>query len=217
MKSEFLINKQNKNLILFFNGFAMEKEYFKHLSSNSDVLMFWNYNNLNLNLKEIDLSKYEKTHILCFSLGVWVFSVLQENVQFNGTLTVVNGTTKPIDENYGIAPEIFKKTYENFNNAGRLKFFKRMCKDKESFQRLTNLTKTKVEIQKKELKFLMDKILMLPEKKLNPNKVIVSEKDRIFPSNNQKKYWKDFKLTILNNEGHFPFFHFNSFEEIINI
>jgi biotin synthesis protein BioG len=218
MKSEFLIKNKSEKLILFFNGFAMEKEYFKHLNSNCDVLSLSNYSNLNLNPEHINFSHYKQIHILCFSLGIFVFSQLQHKLPITKTLTVVNGTCKPIDNNYGISPDIFQKTYENFNKDGKFKFLKRMCSNKEDFQKLIANTKNEYREQKLELKFLMDKILNLPEKKITPDKVIISQKDRIFPLKNQQNYWeKHSKNIVIVNSGHFPFFNFRSFEEIIGI
>ena len=49
MKYKWLVKKNNKSLIIFFNGWGMDESVVRHLESGSyDVLMFYDYNTLEL-------------------------------------------------------------------------------------------------------------------------------------------------------------------------
>ena len=51
------------------------------------------------------------------------------------------------------------------------------------------------------------------------DKVIISEKDRIIPTKMQKNYWTNcvVESVVSLDSGHYPFFNYNSWQEIISI
>ena len=53
---------------------------------------------------------------------------------------------------------------------------------------------------------------------MNFDMVYLAEYDRCVPSRNQKNFWQNFEnINIIKLEtGHFPFYNYKNFEEIIN-
>jgi len=217
MKLKWLFKNQKEKLLLIFSGFAMDESSFTGLQTKEyDVAVLCDYRDLNFEFNENQ--NYKELHILGFSLGVWVFSQLQEIFSKIDSITVINGTCKPISENCGISPEIFRGTVNNFNEKGKLKFLRRMFVDKEDFQNYTkNLAEANVVEQKEELSFLMEEILSFPEKKIKPDKIYISLNDRIIPAISQKKYWHGFENCIFLEEGHFPFFNFKYLDKLVGL
>lgn len=193
----------------------MNHQSLSHMESiDFDVMVFNNY--IDFNMPKLDFSTYSDINVVCFSLGVYVYSQLQNHFPVVNSMSVINGTCSPINKDFGIAPEIFQGTISNFNEMGRQKFFRRMFSDKENFELFSkNLENSNVELQKNELIALQNTVLNSKEKSLKPRKVIISEKDRIIPTANQKNYWKSENIVLLAECGHFPFFNFKNFDELI--
>jgi len=204
MKYKWL-NKKNNNgkLIIFFNGWGMDENVVKHLEPEDyDVVMFYDYNSLETDFKpEKD---YSETNIIAWSMGVMIAGV--KNFPFNGKFVTINGTLKPIDEKYGIHPKIYDLTIRNFNTETRDKFINNMF-DKD-FPALKE--------EKRELEDLKTELIALKSYKANldfkPNKIIISNNDKIIPTKNQCAFWKiepNFK------GGHCPFFSFSKWSELL--
>ena len=67
----FWLNKkeENKKLILLFNGWAMNETPFKHIDCQDfDVLILFDYRNVNFDLSQFNFLKYEKKYLICWSM-----------------------------------------------------------------------------------------------------------------------------------------------------
>ena len=53
---QYFINKNSDNLLIFFTGWGCDEYEFEHLESNSDVLILYNFFNLDL---DFDFTKYK--------------------------------------------------------------------------------------------------------------------------------------------------------------
>jgi len=59
MQYFWLNKKENKKLIVFFNGWGMNETPVQHLAYNDfDVLILYDYRNLNFDLSQFDFSSY---------------------------------------------------------------------------------------------------------------------------------------------------------------
>ena len=75
MKSLWLNKKNNKNIIVFFNGWGMNETIVSHIDYNkNDVLMFCDYRNLDI--ETFDFSQYENKFLVAWSMGVYKQLVL---------------------------------------------------------------------------------------------------------------------------------------------
>ena len=120
----------NSKLILFFNGWGMDENVVKHLDcENYDVLMFYDYNTLDVDFDFNLLNIYHEKNIIAWSMGVMVGSILVPTLALTlgeGRFIAINGTLKPIDAKFGIHPKIYDLTIKGFNEKGRDRFISSM-------------------------------------------------------------------------------------------
>ncbi len=133
MKSCWLHKKKSRCLLVFCNGWGMDETPFTRLDSNEyDILVFYDYQDLQPDF-EVDLlaSEYEELILAGWSMGVVVGQLLfQKNKEMFQKRIAINGTLCPIDDRFGIPRDTFQATHDNYNEATRLKFYRRMCREK---------------------------------------------------------------------------------------
>ncbi len=111
MKYEFLCkNPDSKKLIVVFGGFASHPSHFSHLKSDKNVILFYDYENFDLNF---NFKAFDELFLIAFSMGVCVANRVLKELNFKQKIAI-NGTNLGIDKSKGIHPTIFKKTLQNF-------------------------------------------------------------------------------------------------------
>ncbi|EAI4352051.1 DUF452 family protein [Campylobacter jejuni] len=203
MKYEFLCkNPDSKKLIVVFGGFASHPSHFSHLKSDKNVILFYDYENFDLNF---DFKAFDELFLIAFSMGVCVANRVLKEFNFKQKIAI-NGTNLGIDKSKGIHPAIFKKNLQNF----KLEHFK-----KALFKERKSLAKDFIFKDEKALKIELEKLfdfaLTKQEENLLWDKVYSSKEDEIFPPNALKN---SFKNLIFLDEPHFVFFHFKTWDEI---
>ena len=130
MQYKWLNKKENKNLIVFFNGWGMSEKAVSHLDFDGyDVLTFFDYRSFEI--ENFDFSKYEKKVLIAWSMGVYVCNYFFDIFKNFDKFIAINGTQKPIDDNFGIPTAIYNLTVYNFNDLSCAKFMKKIStKDK---------------------------------------------------------------------------------------
>ena len=201
MEYKWLNKKNNKKLIVFFNGWGMDENVVKHLKPEDyDVIMFYDYNNLDMDLSLLE--EYEQKHLVSWSMGVMTATLF--NIKYN-TSTAINGTLKPIDDKFGIPVKIYDLTLNNFNQNSSQKFIQNMFEKGESVPPIER----EFENIKKELAALKN---YKADSNFKYTKILLSNKDRIIPSKNQSAFWK----LAPNTEGeHCPFYKFEYWSELL--
>lgn len=215
MKTNWLIKNNSKNLILFFNGWSLDENIVKHLnSSKNDVLMFFDYSNLDLNLNVLkEIYEYEKINIIAWSYGVWACGNVIELFKKAKNVIAINGTLLPIDNNFGISEKVFNLTLSNLSEKNYPRFFRNMF---EEDSRSEKMPQRKIENQKQELESIQR---LCAQKDISKNKalftkVFVGLKDKIIPSQNQLNFWGSDTNIIEVNSGHYIFDMFTNWDEI---
>ncbi|PJQ16736.1 pimeloyl-ACP methyl esterase BioG family protein [Campylobacter jejuni] len=203
MKYEFLCkNPDSKKLIVVFGGFASHPSHFSHLKSDKNVILFYDYENFDLNF---NFKAFDELFLIAFSMGVCVANRVLKELNFKQKIAI-NGTNLGIDKSKGIHPTIFKKTLQNF----KLEHFK-----KALFKERKSLAKDFIFKDEKALKIELEKLfdfaLIKQEENFLWNKVYSSKEDEIFPPNALKN---SFKNLIFLDEPHFAFFHFKTWDEL---
>ena len=209
MKSLWLNKRNNKNIIVFFNGWGMNETIVSHIDYNkNDVLMFCDYRNLDVEV--FDFSQYENKFLVAWSMGVYISNLFYDKLKDFNKKIALNGTFYPIDNNYGIIQKIYDLTVNNFNETSCEKFVQRMAINKDFvFDRTIQELKDELVSIKQYAKIELQKTLQY-------NKVIISLQDKIIPTKNQTNFWKDKIVDIENIDcGHYPFGIFNNWNEII--
>ena len=215
MRIEWLAKKGAGQVIVFFNGWGMDASAVSHLGTDADVVMFYDYRVLSYdNLP--DLRNYREIYIIAWSMGVWAASCVVPHLKIQPRLAVaLNGTERPVDDRYGIPVKIYRLTAKGMNTRGREKFFSRMVVTEEEKQFLKgHLPERELEEQCEEL-VLIEKQCRWSGKSYSWTKIYVSEKDVIFPVENQLNWWEGKVPVIFLAGGHYPFAAFKNWEDIL--
>ena len=208
----FWLNKNNnKKLILFFNGWAMNETPVKHLNCEDfDVLVLYDYRNLNFNLSQFDFSAYSEKYLICWSMGAYVSNLFKNELKDFNKKIAVNGTTKIIDSNFGIPEKIYKITVKLLNEDSCDKFIKNMFDNGKLNPNITisrsleELREELISIQKIEL-----------QNELDFDLAIISNDDRIIPTKNQINFWQDKAQIKQINSTHCPFEKFEKWSDLL--
>ena len=203
MRYKWLNKKNHSKIILFFNGWGMDESVVSHLKTEDyDVLVFYDYNNLNTDFDFVSLNTYTEKYLVAWSMGVMIATLF--DIQYNFK-TAINGTLKPIDDKYGIPTKIYDLTLKGFSQKGAERFIKNMYKEDCKYPEITR----EFDNQKSELQALTGYNANLD---FSYDRVIISSDDKIIPTKNQITFWR--KEPNLDS-GHAPFNHFNSWGDLL--
>ena len=208
---QYLVNNQSDKLIIFFTGWGCDEYEFEHLTSNADVLLLYDYLDLNL---DFDFSNYKKNDLMAFSAGVFVASIMNFNFEISKKIAI-SGNPYLFDEHLGLSTEIQNilcnitaenaddfarnyliKTDEEWKNFHHSKRTLESCK--EEFNSLKNLFIS----QNHNIKDIYDFALM-------------GENDEIFNTSVQKQFYKN-RLKMIENARHNLFFRIQKYEQFFN-
>jgi len=214
-----LISENRDKLIIFFCGWGMDYTPFYGLESDEyDVLVFYHYTEINTDIELSEyFEKYKEVNLMSWSMGVWYSSIVMNKYkdEFNHKIAI-NGTLKPIDDQYGINTKVYQATIDNFSKIGRAKFFKRMWNNTVIPERFISYkTVRELDEQKAELIFLRDKINELPQPKNIFKNVIIAENDLICPTKNQVNFWSEKNNYKSIDSSHFIFYLWRKWEEVV--
>ena len=215
------LNKQNnKNLIVFFAGWSFdEKPFGKLVCDGFDILFIYDYNELNLPKELENLQNYKHKYLLAWSMGVFVayeFRKLFEDFDYK---IAINGTITPVDNEFGIPVKMFELTLKHAVTGLAGKFYQNVFKNSEEFEMYSKTpVQRTIENRVSELENLYNIIKMKDYKKAESfyDCAIVSDFDKIIPPKNQiASHQNNNELIITLPFGHFPFYNFTSWSEII--
>lgn len=211
----FYQNNRSNDLIVFFAGWGCDYNQFTDLHDSKDVLILYDYQDLNL---DFDFSRYENIYVIAYSAGVFVASILVDKLPRVRQKVAVCGNPYMLDEKLGISTEsidVFKGiTLDNYLGFRR-QYMVFSDEEYEKYNKLESLRT--IESCVDEL-FALQKLYAVHKAQINPefDKAIAAENDLIFNVAAQKDFYKD-KLRVIKNARHHVFFHFNSFEDMLNI
>lgn len=185
----------------------------KHLSCEGfDVLAVYDYTDLSF---AEDISTYGEITLIAWSMGVLAASMVASDFKISRAIAI-NGTQRPVDARFGIHPKIFQLTLDNLDENTRDKFFENMFQSAEEVAKFQK-PERKIENQREELAFLQKLSLENVEFDFGFDTVLISNQDKIIPTKNQKNFWQTKKVKVVELScGHYPFFKWNSFKEILD-
>ncbi|HEC2837829.1 TPA: DUF452 family protein, partial [Campylobacter jejuni] len=191
--SNLIQNENSQELILVFGGLASHPSHFAHLKSDKNVVLVYDYENLDF---KFDLKSFSKITLIAFSMGVCVASRVLKDIEFSQKIAI-NGTPFGIDKLKGIHPAIFAKQIKKFDLTA---FKKSLFKERE------NEAKDFIFKDEKDLKTELEKLFEFALKERNESfiwdKIYSSNHDEIFPQNALKN---TFSKLIFLDEPHFAF------------
>ena len=211
----FYQNNHSSDLIVFFSGWGCDYNQFTNLHDHKDVLILYDYQDLSL---DFDFSKYENIYVIAYSAGVFVASIMADNIPHVRQKVALCGNPYLFDEKLGISQEnirTFKAiTLDNYLDFRR----KYMVVTDEEYERYNKLESLRtIESCAVELEALQ-KLYTERKKQINPqfDIAVAAENDLIFNLAEQKDFYQD-KLRVIKNAKHHIFFRFNSFEDILKL
>lgn len=211
MQFKWLNKENNKNLILFLNGWAMNESAVANLEKDGfDILMLSDYKNVDFDLTQFDFEKYDKKYLVCWSMGVYVSNLFKKELEKFDKKIAINGTNKIIDNDFGIPEKIYKVTTKFLNESSLDKFIKNMF-DAGNLNPSINITKSVEELREELIS--IQKIELSEELKFDY--AFISNDDRVVPTKNQIAFWQNKAPYKLINSTHCPFEIFKSWREII--
>ena len=213
MKHQSIQNNHSRHIILFFAGWGMDATPFQTFSElGKDCMVVYDYSDFNA---DFDISGYSGYYVVAWSFGVyaaahWMMS--QKNKPLKAI--AINGTISPIDDDYGIPCKIFDATLNTLSEESLKKFIRRMCGNNINHNWfMENRPARTIDSLRNELIAMKEISSQHPPVFDKWDVAYISEKDYIFPTDNQTRAWNNIsKHIILNGEYHLP----RNFTQIIN-
>ena len=213
----FHINHDKTRLLIFFCGFYTDENCFAEFDNNkSDILFVYDYSDLDFSdLEYFDYTPYTEINLIAYSYGVFACNIACCFLPHIDNSTAISGTIYPIDENYGIKPKIYDLMLNAFNQDVINNFKNKMEANSGGIIKGADRS---VENLKEELLNIKNYVLNNEIKQnMEFDKVIITKKDKIIPYSAQKLFWGMHNNIIELDLGHFPFFNFNNFDEILEV
>lgn len=221
MKHYWLNKQNNKKLLVFFLGWSFDENPMKALNCKDfDVLLIYDYNDLAIPKDLKNLTNYEKKFLISWSMGVFTAYLLKDLFKDFDKKIALNGTTTPVDNNFGIPIKLFELTLKHaekgLSNNG--KFYKNVFESDEEFNKyMENPVQRPLENRVSELQNLYN---LIQNTEINYEKfydlAIVSDFDKIIPPQNQIASHEKNNVPIKKLPyGHCPLYNFTSWEDIL--
>lgn len=221
MQLHWLIKNKAEDLIIFFNGWGMDHHPFTHLTSDHyDVVMLYDYRDF---VFPEDLLKtmqpYHAFHLIAYSMGVWTAHRLMDTIPEAPSFSLaINGTLNPIHDRYGIPPEIYDQQIDSFDQNSMDTFYQELFTSPTELERfLKHQPQRPWQEQKEELIRLKQLVSQTPMQLTSGqfDAAIICNQDKVMASRNQLRFWKDQCDYHRIDEGHFPFFRWQSWESLL--
>jgi biotin synthesis protein BioG len=142
-------------------------------------------------------------------MGVYVCNYFYDLFKNFDKFIAINGSLKPIDDEFGIPKMIYNLTVDNFNELSCSKFMKKISSSVDLKSYVT-----------RNLDELKEELIFIRDLKINNyfefNNVYISLKDRIFPPKNLINFWQNKNVEIVNLEtGHYIFDKFKNWSDLV--
>lgn len=204
-----------KKLVIFFCGWSFDNKPFERLDCGDyDVLMFYDYKNHDI---PIEIPEYDEYYLVTWSMGVYIAYLLRDKLPDFKQKIAINGTPFPIHNEWGIPVRTFDLTLKYVDTGLQGKFQRNLFKAEEDYEKYTKSpVEREIPEQAEELRALKE---FISSAKISYEKfydrAIISDTDKIVPTKNQINCWQERASIVMLNSGHFPFYSFNSWDDIL--
>ena len=215
------LNKQNNSrLIVFLAGWSFDFYPFEFWNcKGSDFLFVYDYNSIEKSDLPDLTGNYSERILVTWSMGVFAGYILRDLFEDFNRKTAVNGTPYPVHDTLGIPLKPFLLTLRHAKTGLEGKFYQNIFDKTEEFERYSKTpVRRTIENRESELKSLYKRI---NEEKIDYKNfydfALISANDKIIPTKNQINFWQDRIPFKILESGHFPFYNFESPEEITEL
>ncbi len=225
MKTTWLRKEGAEELLLFFNGWGMDRRIGDYLLAESlpdgfeaDLLLCHDYRTLEPEAGVMrEASRYGRITVVAWSFGVWVAQhVALPPIE---CAIAINGTQDPVNAERGISPQVFQATLATYTEKSRNRFNRRMCGSGEVHTLFSSMSPHRSAVdQLEELERLQEHFLTEGSTSGTAwryNHAIIGGRDLVVPAEQQYRAWKGISQTVIADMPHFPFFHFRNLQEVL--
>lgn len=207
---KYLVESNSDKLLIFFTGWGCDESEFEHIKSESDVLLLYDYTDLNL---DFDFSKYKKFDLIAFSAGVFVASVVNFDFKIDNRIAI-SGNPYLFDEKLGLSKEI-QNVLCNINEQNADDFARNYLVKTEEEWKLFHHSKRTIESCRAEFESLRA-LYTSKQKDIKDtfNNAIMGADDKIFNISVQKEFYRN-RLKLIGNARHNLFFRVKDFKEFL--
>lgn len=208
---QYLKDNNSGKLLIFFTGWGCDESEFGHIKSDSDVLILYDYLNLDFNF---DFSKYKEVNLIAFSAGTFVASLFDFDFEINKNIAI-SGNPYLFDEKLGLSENI-QNVLRNITEENAEEFAKNyLVKTEEEFRNFhpSKRTLESCRAEFEALKRLYDD---------NKNKIrdiynyaLFGSDDIIFNLSSQREFYGP-RLRIVENSRHNMFFRIENYNQFFN-
>ncbi len=222
MKTDWIIRKGNTELLLFFSGWGMDRILADHLALSLphnpgfDLLACHDYRTAEIDAGTRDAMRfYERLTVVAWSFGVW--AAAHTPLPPVSHAVALNGTLAPVNRVAGIAPDVFKATLDTYGDDARRRFSRRMCGGGEALDHYLSLEPRRSSVCQKEELAAFAARLDAPgsPESFRYDHVIIGGKDLVFSPSCQFAAWRGYAQTVIADMPHYPFFHLESLQEVL--
>lgn len=214
MQSHWLNKQDHNKLIIFFTGWSFDYKPFEFLNCEDfDVLIIYDYNDLDLP----QIPEYKEYFLISWSMGVYTSYLLKDKLPKFTKKIAINGTPFPVNDEYGIPLKPFILTLRHAKTGLEGKFYQNIFNSEEEYARYTKTqVERTIENRVSELNNLYSKI---KSTEISYQKyfdtAIISNNDKIIPTKNQINFWEGKAEIKTVESGHFLYYNFTSWNEIL--
>ncbi|MCZ4270865.1 pimeloyl-ACP methyl esterase BioG family protein [Maritalea porphyrae] len=206
MQFDWVKRDNNKDIIVVFGGWAVGFAPLAHLQGDVDVLFVSDFRDISADLP--DLAQYENKSLVAFSFGVAAYAHWQAiHADPFSFKVAINGTVTPVDRQSGIPPVIMQKTIDALDPDSLQVFLMRCFGEKQPYLDA-------------DIAALKEELEIVQQRGAAPivdfDKVIVSDKDRIFLSANLKRAYENKDFATVSGP-HIPFGAWSRWEEVVHV
>lgn len=223
MKAEWIRRGGRQKLLLFFNGWGMDRRVADFMGGSGcglddyDMLVLFDYRDTQLpGGVSAEIARYGEVDLVAWSLGVRAAVLC--GIEGIHRAVAINGTLFPVDELRGIPPEIFRMTMEQWSDDNRSRFERRMCIGGERDSRYEAIRSARSsQEQQAELRAILEAAVegtSEPSAAWRFEKAVIGGRDLIFMPANQRRAWLGTAMLEIADMPHFPFFHLDCWEAV---
>ena len=209
----YLRKNNSDELILLLDGWGMDEKPYQPVKSSRDILLVSDYTDLAL---DFDFSGYKKIILMTFSAGAFMAAYLQDVLPQFDLKIALSGNFYLFKEGLGVPKDMLYEM-QNVSLENALPLRRKLVEEENEYNIFNKYQPHRtLESSLLELELLQKYSL----EKLNSfdfDKVIIGKQDKFLPYENQLKAWGNHKNLSAIDGGHFLFYRFDSFDDIINL
>ncbi|WP_274571872.1 pimeloyl-ACP methyl esterase BioG family protein [Neisseria leonii] len=214
MRIEYLVSAGGGEAVLYFSGWSFTPDAVRHLAApeGCDVLACWAYGD---SLPDMDLTAYRRVRIVAWSMGCLMAERAAAHWRARGLLcgevvsaVAVNGTPKPRDRRFGIAPAVFDAVLARLTPQ-RYAAFRQSCGAAAA-----HLAARPFDGAAAELAALVRHTAAPAAEPLPWCRALVGLRDRVFPPSAQQRYWQPRCAVGTADAPHYLFDRYRDWQQL---